>query len=175
MTGGIRRDRALLLVGFAGALRRSELAAIRVEHLEARGCGLRLTLPQSKGGRAGRAVTVVLPHGATVLWPARALGPLAGGGLHHRKPGVPPVVAATDPGAATSPHPALVLGRTATDAGTVPARGAAGHDRAALGDDSLKRGGAIPAKIKTAPALPGLPPVGGKPMIAPSTVAACRA
>jgi hypothetical protein len=28
------RDRALLLVGFTGALRRAELAAIRVEHLE---------------------------------------------------------------------------------------------------------------------------------------------
>ncbi len=30
------RDRALLLVGFAGALRRAELAAIRVEHIEVR-------------------------------------------------------------------------------------------------------------------------------------------
>ena len=42
------RDRALLLVGFAGALRRAELAAIRVEHLEASERGLRLTLPRSK-------------------------------------------------------------------------------------------------------------------------------
>ena len=31
------RDRALLLVGFAGALRRAELAAIRVDHIEPRG------------------------------------------------------------------------------------------------------------------------------------------
>ncbi|HQT62077.1 MULTISPECIES: hypothetical protein [unclassified Acidiphilium] len=42
------RDRALLLVGFAGALRRSELAAIRVDQLKQTERGLRLTLPQSK-------------------------------------------------------------------------------------------------------------------------------
>ncbi len=42
---------ALLLVGFAGALRRSELAAIRVEHLEKTERGLRLTLPQTKGSQ----------------------------------------------------------------------------------------------------------------------------
>ena len=52
------RDRALLLVGFAGALRRSELAAIRVEHLERRERGLRLTLPRSRGERTGKAVAV---------------------------------------------------------------------------------------------------------------------
>jgi hypothetical protein len=68
------RDRALLLVGFAGALRRSELAAIRVEHLESRERGLRLTLPRSKGERAGKAVTVAIPYGTTTLCPVRALG-----------------------------------------------------------------------------------------------------
>ena len=68
-----RRDRALLLVGFAGALRRAELAAIRVEHLEPRERGLRLTLPRSKGERDGKAVTVALPYGTTALCPVRAL------------------------------------------------------------------------------------------------------
>jgi hypothetical protein len=67
------RDRALLLVGFAGALRRAELAAIRVEHLEPCERGLRLTLPHSKGERSGRGVTVALPYGATALCPVRAL------------------------------------------------------------------------------------------------------
>jgi hypothetical protein len=56
------RDRALLLTGFAGALRRAELAAIRVEHLEPCERGLRLTLPHSKGERTGRGVTVALPY-----------------------------------------------------------------------------------------------------------------
>ena len=68
-----RRDRALLLTGFAGALRRSELAAIRLEHLEAAPRGLRLTLPLSKGDRDGKGVTVALPLGTTELCPVRAL------------------------------------------------------------------------------------------------------
>ncbi len=67
------RDRALLLVGFAGALRRSELAAMRAEHLEECGKGLMLALPRSKGDREGRGVLVPLPFGATELCPVRAL------------------------------------------------------------------------------------------------------
>ena len=67
------RDRALLLVGFAGALRRAELAAIRLEHLEPAARGLRLTLPLSKGDRDGTGVTVALPLGTTALCPVRAL------------------------------------------------------------------------------------------------------
>ena len=51
------RDRAVLLVGFAGALRRSELAAIRFDHLEKTDRGIRLTLPQTKGEQTD-AVTV---------------------------------------------------------------------------------------------------------------------
>jgi len=66
------RDRALILVGFAGALRRSELAAIRVEQLEETARGLRLTLPQTKGSQT-EAVTVPLPYGQTELCPVRAL------------------------------------------------------------------------------------------------------
>lgn len=67
------RDRALFLVGFAAALRRSELAGIRVEHLEDRERGLRLTLPHSKGDRVGKGVTVALPYGVTENCPVRAL------------------------------------------------------------------------------------------------------
>jgi site-specific recombinase XerD len=44
-----KRDRALILFGFAGALRRSELASIRVERLEKTDRGLRLTISQTKG------------------------------------------------------------------------------------------------------------------------------
>jgi integrase len=66
------RDRALLLTGFAGALRRSELAAIRVEQLEPTARGLRLTLPQTKGAQT-EAVTVPVPYGQTELCPVRAL------------------------------------------------------------------------------------------------------
>lgn len=67
------RDRALILVGFAGALRRSELASIRVEQLEESDKGLMLALPRSKGDRDGKGVLVPLPFGATELCPVRAL------------------------------------------------------------------------------------------------------
>ena len=67
------RDRALLLLGFAGALRRAELAAVEVKHLEPRERGLRLTLPRSKGERTGRVVTVAIPYGRTELCPVRAI------------------------------------------------------------------------------------------------------
>jgi integrase len=67
------RDRALLLLGFAGALRRSELVAVRLEHLETTARGLRLTLPRSKGDRAGSGVTIAIPYGTTELCPVRAV------------------------------------------------------------------------------------------------------
>jgi hypothetical protein len=67
-----KRDRALLLVGFAGALRRSELAAIRIERLEKTDRGLRLTIPQTKGSQTD-SVVVPLPYGRTELCPVRAL------------------------------------------------------------------------------------------------------
>ncbi len=53
------RDRAVILVGFAGALRRSELAAIAVRDLEATPRGLKLVLAHSKGRRSAviRAMT----------------------------------------------------------------------------------------------------------------------
>ena len=54
------RDRAVLLVGFAGALRRSELAATYFEQLDKTDCGIRLTLPQTKGEQAD-AVPLPLP------------------------------------------------------------------------------------------------------------------
>lgn len=56
------RDRVLLLVGFVGGLRRSELAAIDVEHLVPHERGLVLTVPRSKTNQRGdQADLVVLP------------------------------------------------------------------------------------------------------------------
>ena len=42
------RDRAIILTGFAGGLRRSEIAGIRVEHLSRRPQGITVFLPASK-------------------------------------------------------------------------------------------------------------------------------
>jgi len=60
------RDRALLLVSFVAALRRSELASMRVDHLVEHPQGLVLSLPRSKTNQEGTAPElVVLPRGAS--------------------------------------------------------------------------------------------------------------
>ncbi len=57
------RDRALLLVGFVAALRRSELAALQVDHVAEHPNGLVLTLPRSKSNQTGEQTElVVLPR-----------------------------------------------------------------------------------------------------------------
>jgi len=43
-----KRDRALILMGFAGAFRRSELAALRMEHIDSRPDGLLVTVPAAQ-------------------------------------------------------------------------------------------------------------------------------
>jgi integrase len=156
------RDRALLLVGFAGALRRSELAAIRFEHLEKTDRGIRLTLPQSKGEQTD-AVTVPLPYGDTELCPVHALeawqqtaglteGPV------FRRIWLPPRPKSS---AAGELPPLSRIGTQAispqTVAQIVQTRAmAAGFGRRDLGGHSLKRGalttgmdrGVHPAKLK---------------------------
>jgi integrase len=136
------RDRALLLLGFAGALRRAELAAVRVEHLEPRERGLRLTLPRSKGERGGRAVTVAIPYGRTELCPVRAVrrwqeaAGITEGALFRR---------IWTPPARSGPLPSPAIGTAAIDPGTVARivkkrAAAAGFDRDLLAGHSLKRG-----------------------------------
>ncbi len=57
------RDRALLLVGFVAALRRSELAALTIDRVAEHPNGLVLTLPRSKTNPTGEHVElVVLPR-----------------------------------------------------------------------------------------------------------------
>ena len=57
------RDRALILIGFAGAFRRSELVAIDVEHLSFGPRALRILLPRSKGDAEGEGIEVIIPRG----------------------------------------------------------------------------------------------------------------
>jgi len=68
-----RRDRALLLVGFAAALRPSELAALTVAHLTRHEDGIALYLPWRKNDQEGEGTTVWLPAGQTDLCPVTAL------------------------------------------------------------------------------------------------------
>lgn len=61
------RDRALLLTGFVGALRRSEISAADVDDLRPHPAGLVLDIPTSKGRRDATQTpdTVVLPYSRT--------------------------------------------------------------------------------------------------------------
>lgn len=57
------RDRALILVGFAGALRRSELAALEVEDVTEEEAGLRVHLRRSKIDQEARGREIGIPYG----------------------------------------------------------------------------------------------------------------
>src|SRR5205823_5956726 len=68
------RDRALLLVGFAGAFRRSELVAVDVSDLRFGTEGLLITIRRSKTDQEGSGRDVAIPHGAYELTcPVRAM------------------------------------------------------------------------------------------------------
>lgn len=58
-----RRDRAILLVGFAGAFRRSELVALDVADLKFQAEGLLVTLRRSKTDQEGEGRYVAIPQG----------------------------------------------------------------------------------------------------------------
>ena len=58
------RDRALLLIGFAGALRRSELVGLDVAHVRTTPAGLRLMLPRSKTDAAGEGAEIGITRGS---------------------------------------------------------------------------------------------------------------
>ena len=59
------RDRALLLVGFAGGFRRSELVALDVEDVTETADGLVIRVRRSKTDPEGKGTTVALPYGST--------------------------------------------------------------------------------------------------------------
>jgi integrase len=67
------RDRALLLVGFAGAFRRSELVAIRVEDLTHFTHGLEVLLRRSKTDQEGQGRTVFIPQAKGDRCPVKSL------------------------------------------------------------------------------------------------------
>jgi len=66
------RDRALLLLGFAGALRRSELVALDVADLEETAEGLHVRIRRSKTDQESAGDFVAIPYGSR-LRPVRAL------------------------------------------------------------------------------------------------------
>lgn len=67
-----KRDKALLLIGWAGAFRRSELVGLEVDDLEQTDKGLRVTLRRSKTDQEGAGREVAIP-----LDPRAALCPVS--------------------------------------------------------------------------------------------------
>lgn len=67
------RDKALLLVGFAGAFRRSELVALRCEDMTEFDSGLELLLRRSKTDQEGAGRTVFIPYARGSRCPVKAL------------------------------------------------------------------------------------------------------
>ena len=69
-----KRDRALLLVGFAGAFRRSELVSLDVSDVTFDPNGLTIRLRRSKTDQEGEGRKVGLPYGSNLATcPVRAL------------------------------------------------------------------------------------------------------
>jgi integrase len=60
------RDRALLLLGFAGALRRSEIVALNVDDLEETEDGLCIRIARSKTDQEGQGAVIAIVPGAVV-------------------------------------------------------------------------------------------------------------
>ncbi|MFC4347958.1 tyrosine-type recombinase/integrase [Kordiimonas lipolytica] len=68
------RNKALVLLGFAAALRRSEIAHIELKHINIGKDGLTLTLPRSKADRLGQGETIfVARHPTKRLCPVAAV------------------------------------------------------------------------------------------------------
>jgi len=57
------RDKAVILVGFAGAFRRSEIAALDVDDIEFGPQGMVITVKQSKTDQTGEGEQVAIPYG----------------------------------------------------------------------------------------------------------------
>ncbi|HEY7301594.1 MAG TPA: site-specific integrase [Xanthobacteraceae bacterium] len=66
------RDRALILLGFAGAFRRSELVALDVEDLESCEAGVRVRIRRSKTDQEGAGATIAIVAGS-VACPVKAV------------------------------------------------------------------------------------------------------
>ena len=66
------RDRALLLIGFAGAFRRSELATLEIKDVNIDEYGMHIRLSHSKGDSKRQGTLIGIPRGVTRNCPVRA-------------------------------------------------------------------------------------------------------
>jgi integrase len=66
------RDKALLLIGFAGGFRRSELVALNYDDIVLVDEGLVITIRRSKADQLGEGRTIGIPYGRPTLCPVKA-------------------------------------------------------------------------------------------------------
>lgn len=67
------RDHALLLIGFCGAFRRSELVALTINDIEFVTQGLVITLQRSKTDQSGQGRKIAIPYGRGLVCPVKSL------------------------------------------------------------------------------------------------------
>jgi integrase len=137
------RDRALLLLGFAGAFRRSELVSLDVSDLEFTRAGLIVTLRKSKTDQEGKSRRLGIPYGSSEqTCPARSLQAW----LESARIVDGPVFRSLDrfqrvqPGRLSDKAVALVVKRRAKAVGLDPARYAGHSLRAGLATSAAAAG-----------------------------------
>src|SRR5208283_269720 len=145
-----QRDRALLLVGFAAALRPSEIAGLALDQLARHADGVELFLPWRKNDQDARGTKLWLPVGRTDLCPVTALeawlaaAAITEGPLFRRIWRLPPPRVPN--GAKPKPAPARYrVGSARIDTDSIALivkkwTGLAGLDGAAFAGHSLRRG-----------------------------------
>jgi site-specific recombinase XerD len=144
-TPGGLRDRALLVLGFAGGFRRSELVALDVADVVDRAEGLVVTLKRSNTDQEGAGREVGIPYGShPETCPVRALRAwLAAAGI--------------DDGALFRPVTrAGVVGAERLSAKAVALRVKVAVERAGVGDPSRYAGHSLRAGLVTAAAEAGV-------------------
>ena len=142
-TMGGARDRALLLLGFAGAFRRSELVGVDTDDLDFRPEGLVVTLRRSKTDTEGQGRNIGVPYGSDPsTCPVRALQAwLESAGIDHGA-----VFRAVNRHGTVAPKRlsdrsvALVVKRAAQNVGLDPARYAGHSLRAGLATSAAQAG-----------------------------------
>jgi integrase len=142
------RDRALLLIGFAGALRRSELVGLDVADVTKGADGLTVRLRRSKTDQEGAGRTVGIPYGSNLgTCPVRAWRAWLEVSGITEGPAFRPVNRHGHVGATrlSAPAVALVLKRHAARAGLDPGE-VAGHSlRAGLATSAAAAG--VPERV----------------------------
>jgi len=142
------RDRALLLLGFAGALRRSELVGLDVADVVEGPEGLTVTLRRSKTDQEGAGRTVGIPYGSNpATCPVRAWRAWLEAGRITEGPAFRPIDRHSNIGTARlgDQSVAVILKRHAERAGMDPAT-VAGHSlRAGLATAAAAAG--VPERV----------------------------